>query len=155
MARQQTRTRWGQAKFGGGRIPAVLFAIPGGLLLGAAGGWLAVGTGLAGSSPLLGFAVFTACLAMPAMALMYVLVVDRSTVEGAVDRPEESVEGKWYDKAASGSFTDLVLVLGVLAAVAAFVPADLAADLKLVLPAILAVCFASFGIRYLVLRLRG
>jgi len=155
MARQQTRTRWGQAKFGSGRIPAVLIAMPGGLLLGAAGGWLAVGTGLAGSSPLLGFAVFTACLAMPAMALMYVLVVDRSTVEGAVDRPEESVEGKWYDKAASGSFTDLVLGLGVLAAVAAFVPADLAADLKLVLPAILAVCFASFGIRYLLLRLRG
>jgi len=152
MARQRTRTRWGQAKFGDGRIPAVLIAIPGGLLLGAAGGWLAVGTGLAGSHPLLGFAVFTACLAMPAMALMYVLVVDRNSVEGAVDRPEESVEGKWYDKAASGSFTDLVLVLGVLAA---FVPADLAADLKLVLPAILAACFASFGIRYLLLRHRG
>ena len=38
---------------------------------------------------------------------------------------------------------------------APFIPADFPVDLKLILPAVLAVCAVSVGIRYLVLRRKG
>jgi hypothetical protein len=154
MELQKRRTKWGRTRFGG-QIPALPVAAAGGILLAAAGGWLAAGSGVAGANPVLGFAVFTACLAMPALALTYALVVDRNSIEGAVERPGESVEGGWYDKAASGSFTDLILVLGAAATVIAFIPADLTMDLRLVLPGVVALCFVTFGIRYVLLRRRG
>ncbi|UWX98435.1 hypothetical protein N2K95_07265 [Arthrobacter zhaoxinii] len=152
---KQTRTKWGYAKFGTGRVPAPAIAVPGGLVLGAAGGLLAILAGVAGSHPALGFWVFAACLAMPATLLIYLVVVDRDTLEGALERPDDSVESGWHDKAAAGSFTDLVLVLGIAATVLAFIPRDFPVDLKLALPAVLVLGFASFGTRYLVLRRRG
>ncbi|MCQ2001041.1 hypothetical protein [Arthrobacter zhaoxinii] len=155
MSVEQTRTKWGYAKFGTGRVPALAIAVPGGLALGAAGGLLAILAGAAGSHPVPGFWVFAVCLAMPAAVLMYLVVVDRDTLDGALERPDDSVESGWYDKAAAGSFTDLVLVLGIAATVLAFIPRDFPVDLKLALPAVLVLCFASFGIRYVVLRRRG
>ena len=155
MSVEQTRTKWGYAKFGAGRIPALAIAVPSGLALGVAGGLASVLVGGAGASPTLGFWVFAACIALPAMALAYALVVDRNTLAGAAERPDESVESGWLDKAASGSFTDLVLVRGVMATVLAFIPRDFPVDLKLTLPAVLLLAFASFGVRYLVLRRKG
>ncbi|MCC9174887.1 hypothetical protein [Arthrobacter sp. zg-Y179] len=155
MSVAPTRTKWGYAKFGTGRVPAAAVAVPGGLALGAAGGRLAVLAGISGSNPALGFWVFAACIAMPAVALVYVLVVDRNTLIGATERPDDSVESGWIDKAAAGSFMDLILVLGAAATVLAFIPRELVVDLKLVLPAVIALGFASFGIRYLVLQRKG
>ena len=155
MTIQQTRTKWGRTKFGSGRTPAMALAVPAGLLLAAALGGLSVLSGIMDSNPLLGGLIFALCLAMPAVALVYAVVVDRSTLEGAADRPEESVESGWYDRAAAGAFTDVILVAGVAATVLAFIPADLFVDLKLVLPAILAACFIFFGIRYLIIKRRG
>ncbi|MCQ1995765.1 hypothetical protein [Arthrobacter sp. zg-Y1171] len=155
MSVEQTRTKWGYAKFGTGRVPAAAIAVPCGLALGAAGGWLSVLAGISGSNPALSFCVFAACIAMPAVALVYVLVVDRNTLIGATERPDDSVESGWIDKAAAASFMDLILVLGVAATVLAFIPKDFSVDLKLILPAVIALGFASFGIRYLVLRRKG
>lgn len=155
MSVEQTRTKWGYAKFGTGRVPAAAIAVPCGLALGAAGGLLSVLLGITDPNPALGFWVFFACIAMPAVALVYLLVVDRNTLIGATERPDDSVESGWIDKAAAGSFMDLILVLGVAATVLAFIPRELVIDLKLVLPAVIALGFASFGIRYLVLRWKG
>ncbi|MCQ1987100.1 hypothetical protein [Arthrobacter sp. zg-Y844] len=116
---------------------------------------MSVLAGISGSNPALGFWVFAACIAMPAVALVYVLVVDRNTLIGATERPDDSVESGWIDKAAAGSFMDLIMVLGVAATVLAFIPKDFSVDLKLILPAVIALGFASFGIRYLVLRRKG
>ncbi|MCQ1957478.1 hypothetical protein NNX39_13330 [Arthrobacter sp. zg-Y826] len=116
---------------------------------------LSVLLGITDPNPALGFWVFFACIPMPAVALVYLLVVDRNTLIGATERPDDSVESGWYEKAAAGSFTDLILLLGVAATVLAFVPMDFSVDLKLVLPAMIALGFASFGIRYLVLRRKG
>ncbi|MCQ1946762.1 hypothetical protein [Arthrobacter sp. zg-Y1116] len=116
---------------------------------------LSVLLGITDPNPALGFWVFFACIAMPAVALVYLLVVDRNTLIGATERPDDSVESGWIDKAAAGSFMDLILVLGVAATVLAFIPRELVIDLKLVLPAVIALGFASFGIRYLVLRWKG
>lgn len=150
MSVVRARSRWGYTKHR--RIPAVAAAVPLGLLLALAGGWLAVLSGVAGSHPLWGFWIFAAFLAGPCMALAYVLVVDRNSVEGAVDRPEESAESQWYNQAATGSFMDLLLVLGAGSTVLAFTPVELAVDVKLLLPAVLVLAYMSFGIRYLVIR---
>jgi len=130
-------------------------AVPLGLILGAAGGWLAVLAGVVEQNPLLGFIVFASCLTLPGVLLAFVLVVDRKTLEGATETPNDSIESGWYDKATSGSFTDLLLILGVASAILSFIPADFPVDLKLVLPAVLAAGALSFGIRYLVLRWKG
>ncbi len=155
MTVEQARTKWGRTKFGTGRTPAMAIALPSGVVLAVAGGLLSVLVGVTASNPALGFWVFTSCLTMPAVALVYVLVVDRDTLEGAAERPDDSIESGWYDKAASGSFADLILVLGIASIILTFIPRDFFVDLKLVLPAVVAVCFASFGIRYLVLRRKG
>ena len=155
MTIEQTRTKWGRTKFGTGRTPAMAIAVPFGLILGVAGGWLSVLVGVTASNPAVGFWVFTSCLTMPAVALVYVLVVDRDTLRGAAERPDDSIESGWYDMAASGSFGDLILVLVLASIVLTFIPRDFLVDLKLVLPAVVAGCFASFGIRYLVLRRKG
>lgn len=155
MTMQQTRSKWGRAKFGAGQVPAMAIAVPSGLILGAGLGLLAAAVGISGSNPVLGGLVFALFLAMPAAALVYALIVDRNTLQGAAERPEESIESKWYDHAAAGSFTDLILVAGLGATILAFIPGDFTVDLKLGLPAVVAVCFASFGIRYLALKRRG
>lgn len=155
MKTDEARTAWGRARFGSGRLSALTVALPAGILLGAGSGWLAAALGIGRSNPVLAFVIFAACLVLPATALVYAVVVDRNTVRGATERPGESVEEQWYGKAAAGSFADLILGLGAAATVLAFIPAEPAVSLKFVLPAILAACFASFGIRYLLLRLRA
>lgn len=155
MTIQQTRTKWGRTKFGTGRTSAMAIALPCGLVLGAVGGWLSVLVGITESNPIVGFLVFTLCLTMPALALVYALIVDKNTLEGAAEQPDDSIEAKWYDKATSSSFTDLIWVLGAVSIALAFIPTNISVDLKLVLPAVLAVCFTSFAIRYLMLRYKG
>lgn len=155
METEQPRTKWGQARFGSGRVPAVAVALPCGLLLGAGAGWASVATGVAKANPVLGFWVFAACLTMPALLLVYAAVVDRNTIQGAVDRPDDSVESDWYDKAASRSFTDLILILGVGATVLAFLPGEFSVNLLLILPALLVLCAVLFGVRYLLQRHKG
>ncbi len=152
---QQLRTKWGRARFGAGRVPALAVAVPGGLVLGAAGGCLAVAAGIAGSQPVAVFLVFWSCLTVPAVLLVYLAVVDRSTIEGGVERPDDSIEAGWYDKAASRALTDLILVLGITTVVLSFLPADIQVDLNLVLPAVVVFCAVSVGVRYLLLKRKG
>lgn len=155
MTIEQPRTKWGRTRLGTGSTPAMAIAIPLGILIGLAGGFLAVVAGVAGSTPPLGFLAFGFCLTFPGIALVYAVVVDRNTLEGATERPDDSIESGWYEKATSGSFHDIMVVLGVTVGVLAFIPREFMVDLKIVLPAVLALCFVSTGIRYLVLRRRG
>lgn len=152
MTDQSVRTKWGRTRFGTGNVPALAIAIPAGVLFGAVGGWVSVLAGVAGPYPVIGFVAFALCLTLPGIALVFALVVDRNTLEGAAEHPDDSIESGWYDRATSRSFTDLILVLGVASIVLSFIPTDFAVDLKLVLPAVLLVCFLSFGIRYLLQR---
>ena len=89
----------------------------------------------------------------PCFGLVWALVVDRDSLHGAVDRPEESVESRWYDAAASKAFTDVILVVGLATAVIAF--AGLEPPVLVVLPAVIVVAAGAFGIRYLLARTRG
>ncbi|WP_152539184.1 hypothetical protein [Nesterenkonia sp. AN1] len=155
MTIEQPPTTWGRTRFGTGRTPAMAIAVPLGILIGIAGGLLAVVFGVAGAQPLVGFLSFAAFLTFPGIAVVFAVVVDRETLKGATQHPDDSVESGWYDRATSGTFHDIIVVLGVTSLVLAFIPRDFQVDLKLVLPAVLALCFVSTGIRYLLLRRKG
>lgn len=152
---QDVRTKWGRSKLGGGRVPAMGVAIPAGLALGAVLGLVAVWLGVAGPDPVIGGTVYAVLLALPTTSLVYVLVVDRTTMVGATERPEESVESGWYDRAAAGAFSDIVIVAGLGATALAFIPADLSVDPMLLLVGVIIVSFASFALRYLLLQRKG
>ncbi|SCY58905.1 hypothetical protein SAMN05216488_2440 [Microbacterium sp. LKL04] len=148
----QDRTRWGRLR-GGSRIPAMTIATPVGLVLAAVVGVIAAVMGDAPTPPVvvgIGFTVVT----LPALvALAWVFLVDRSTLRGALDRPEESVEGAWYNRAAQGAFSDILLIVGLGTAFLAIT--GIRIDVLIALIGVLLVAMGSFGIRYLIAQRRG
>ncbi len=87
------------------------------------------------------------------LTLAWVFLVDRSTLRGALDRPEESVEGAWYNRAAQGAFSDILLIVGLCTAFLAIT--GIRIDVLIALIGVLLVAMGSFGIRYLIARRRG
>lgn len=152
MSEVKTRTKWGRAKFGNRQIPAMRIAIPCGLVLGIILSLVAVWNGIAGPNKLLGGTVFAVCLTIPATMLVWALVVDRSSLQGAVDLPEQSIESQWYQQAAAGTQLDVILaaILGILAL--SIFPSGNNADPKLILGGVIAISIASVAIRYQLLR---
>jgi len=128
-------------------------AIPAGLVLAAVVGMIAAALWKDPTPPVvvgIGFTVVT----LPALvALMWVFLVDRDTLHGALDRPEESVEGAWYNRAAQGAFSDILLIVGLGTAFLAIT--GIRIDVLIALIGVLLVAMGSFGIRYLVARRRG
>ena len=149
MKVQNTRSKWGRARFGGGAAALWSAALGIGVLCSAGLGWLFSRWG-EGGSPLLDFTVMAAFTLPVTTAFGWGMLVDRSTLAGALDKPEDSVESAWYDKAASGTFTDILLVAGLGAAAFSFT--RLEASAGLVLAGV--VCFAmlDFAARYLWLK---
>lgn len=60
------------------------------------------------------------CVAPAAITLVWTVVVDRSTIPGALPQPEHSVECTWYDQAAKDSFHLLLAGTGLGAALTSF-----------------------------------
>ncbi|MFT3872223.1 MAG: hypothetical protein QM714_06175 [Nocardioides sp.] len=140
------RTRWGRSRFGGGGGLLVGTSIALGLLLSAGIGWAST---VVEPDPARTWALFlvAAAATLPiSVMLVWVLLVDRSTISGATDDPESSIESHWYDRAAVGAFTDLLVALGVGTAVFSFVRIDLAPSIILI--ALFLIAGASFGLRY-------
>lgn len=145
------QTRWGRVR-GTQGTPAMAVAIPLGLLLATGGGAVAAAMIDAAAPLLVGLAV-GASMAIPLVALVWATAVDRASLRGALDRPEESVEGAWYDRAAQGAFSDTILVVGL--ATAALAVTGIRIDVVLALMGVLLVAMGSCGIRYVVARRRG
>lgn len=147
------RSKWGRVRFGGGRPPAMAAAIPIGIVL-------ALGLGLLFSQfqtpplpPLIMVGIF-AFLTLPACVLLpWAVVVDRTTLRGALKRPEDSVESRWYDTAAQGAFHDTITVTGL--ALAMLAVTDTRIDAVFALSGVIAIAALSTSIRYLVARARG
>lgn len=144
-------TKWGQAQFGRRTIPALAIAIPVGVVIAVGFAILTVWSGLVAGGPLLGGLVFGFAVLFPAIALVYALVVDRSTIAGAVEKPEESIEHGWYQRATSGALTDLVTLAGVLLIVSSFVD-PVVVDLRIMLVGLIVFAMIGSGVRYLVAR---
>ena len=121
----QRRTFWGRSsRLGGGtgRLIAV------GLALGlAVTGALAAGATVLGraASPDLPenwnwlFPLIFVVIAAPVLSVgAWGLLVDRATVRGAAERPQDSIENRWYDRAAQTTFHVMLPVVGVGAGLA-------------------------------------
>ena len=150
---------WGRsARLGGGTGRLIAVSLLLGLLLAALVG--AIAHGLAGTSDpadprqpwVLGLVVGAG--ALPVMAgLVWVLLVDRETIAGAIRDPAESVESRWYDAAARGVFHDLLVVAGLGTFVVSLT--RWSAELSLVGLGLLVFMAADFAVRYLAQKRRG
>lgn len=147
-------TKWGQVRWGSRRISALSIAIPSGLILAVLFAAVTVWSGLVAEQPVIGALVFGLAVFFPAVALNYVLIVDRRTIQGATARPEESVETQWYDKASSGALTDMVMIAGILLIILVFLD-PIVLDARVLLTGVIVFAMLGTGVRYLVLRQRG
>lgn len=142
----QGQTRLGRARFGGGLAALVIGSLACGVVLAGGLGWL-FSVLVTPESRVVGFVVFTA-MTLPFLAMLgWALLVDRSTIAGALDRPEESIESVWYEKAASGAFGDILLVGGIGAV--GFSVLQVEAPVMVILAAVLVFAMLDFAARYL------
>ncbi|GMA30824.1 hypothetical protein [Litorihabitans aurantiacus] len=150
---RRTTTRTGHVRFGSRRTPALAVALPTGLVLAAGFGVVAAAAGIA-NGPFWAVAAFFGLISTWAfVALVWIAVVDPDSLRGRAPRTEESVESAWFEKAASASFTDLVIVSGL--ALAAVAVTDVEISAILVLTGVVVISLADLSVRYLLNRGRG
>jgi len=152
--RTDTRTRWGRIKLAGGRIPAMAVAIPAGLILAAGVGALTLLTKVAqGDKALVIAGVFALVMSWGFIGLIWALVVDRSSLRGALDNPDESIESKWLESAMAGALRDTIMLTGFALATLAITGFEL--DVTWALIGVIWVAFFSTFVRYLMAKKRG
>lgn len=139
-------SRWGRSRFGGDTSLLLVTSFVGGALVAAGIGGLAVLLNRP-EEPWLLFGVTALVTSPVCFMLVWASLVDRSTLKGAVADPDESVESRWYAKAATGSFHVLIAALGLGAGAFSFVDVDVSPPLLLAGYFLIAV--ASFAILYL------
>lgn len=146
------RTRWGRSRFGGGSLLLVLVSIGLGIVVSSGIGWLAKASQPAQERPWLLF-LAVAVVTLPVTTVgAWALLVDRSTLAGAIDEPEETVENRWYEKAATTTFHFLLATLGIGLAVFSFLRVDIAPPV--VVGGYLVVGIAVFAASYLIAKRR-
>lgn len=152
MTSSRGRTAWGATKKGRRGVglwgPAVgIGAVISGVMAGL--------TYVLSPSPTPGLlAVVIAVVTLPVgITLGWALLVDRSSIKGAVQRPEESVESRWWDQAASGALMDGFAMIGLAAGAIVITGVEVAAEN--VLLALWVLLSVDVGIRYLVARRAG
>lgn len=152
MTSSSGRTAWGATKKGRRGVGLWGPAVGIGVVVSAVMAGLAL---MVSSSPEPGLlAVVTAAVVLPVgVALGWGIMVDRSSISGAVDRPEESVESRWWDQASSGALMDGFAMIGLGAGAIALTGVEVAADT--VLMALWVLLSVDVGIRYLVARRAG
>lgn len=151
MSDKQKQYRWGRSRFNG--VPTMRLAIPVGVAL-------AIGYGMVhvlvfnpdGPMKWVAGLILGACLAPCAVALVALLILDRSTLPGAVAKPEQSIEGAWYAKAAEWAFNSFIAILGVAAGVTSSLQLT---TISLTLAAAWVVLVLCFGVAYLIQRIRS
>lgn len=157
--RRDTRPRWGRSsRLGGGSGRLILVSLVAGaviaLLIGAAAYGLASSHGGADPRfPTVMGAVMAASALPVGAALAWLFLVDRTTLRGAVRDTEETIEGRWFEKAQSGAFGDLLVVLGLgtfVVAMTGWQP-----SLPLVGAGLLLFAGASVAVRYALQKRRG
>lgn len=151
MEKKAKQYQWGRSHIKA--IPTMRFAVPVGLALSLGFGVTqSMLTNPDGPTKWLAGLVIGACLSPCAIALVAALIVDRSTIPGAVRNPEASVENAWYDKAAVTAFHVALGVCGVGAFVTTWLQLH---PVSLTLAGVLVLLGASFGIAYLAQKSRS
>ncbi|WP_159618835.1 hypothetical protein [Ruania rhizosphaerae] len=145
--------RWGRSQWGRTHPGAWWHAAPLGIVLTVT---LSIAFSLIGfdaEQRRLALGIGLLCFAGPALALAWIVVVDRSTIRGAVDRPEETVENIWWDRATQRTLYDVVVVVGVGAAVLSLTGWEVTAVTALM--ALAGLIAADVAIRYVLARRAG
>ena len=145
MKVKNARSTWGRARFGGGAVALLGAALAIGVLLSAGLGGLFSWLG-DGENGLLEFTVMAFCTLPVTSAFGWGMLVDRSTLNGAPEKPEDSIESAWYGKAASGAFGDILLVGGLGSVAFTFTRFEAAAGL--VLAGVVGFAMLDFAARY-------
>ena len=152
--RTDNRTRWGRIRFAGGRLPAMAVAIPTGLLLAVGVGAITLWTGVSRGEHALPVAgVFALVMSWGLVGLVWALVVDRSSLRGAIDKPDESIESTWLDAAMAGAFRDTIMLTGLVLGILSITGFEL--DVHWALTGVIVVGFFSTFVRYLMAKKRG
>lgn len=144
------QTRWGRSRLLGGGTGRLIAAsvVLGTALSSAVGGlYIAIDNP---TRPWVVLAIFVFVMLPVSTALAWVVLVDRSTITGAVKNAEENVENNWFERAAMGAFGDLMLVIGLGTGVVAIF--DVAVAPALLLGALWVLASLDFGVRYLAIR---
>lgn len=93
------------------------------------------------------FIVFTLCTSGPALGMAYFLIIGPTIIP---DRhAEQSVERRWFEQAAAGAATDMVLTLGIALVALTFTSFEL--DAQPALFAVLGLLMVDVLVRYRVL----
>jgi len=119
----QNRSRFGRAKFGGGPKTLIAVSVAVGLVLSIALSVIVALTVLT-ENKALAVALFTAFTAPWLIAIVWLLLVDRDTIEGAINKPEQSIESRWYAQAAQDTVHALLWSVGVMGVASVFVDAS-------------------------------
>ena len=140
------RARLGRARFGGG--PAALLIASALIGLGVAAGLGALFAWLGDSGEAWLRFVVMAVVSLPvAAALGWVLLVDRSSLADAIERPEDTVESAWMQRAAEGTVRDVFVTVSLGAAI--FSITGLQLDTGLLLLGVAVLLVVDLGVRYL------
>ncbi|MFT3876521.1 MAG: hypothetical protein QM708_08885 [Propioniciclava sp.] len=140
------RSYWGRSRFGGssralivtclvaGAVLALLFAL---LIT-----FLQTGPALDGV-----LFVISAIVMLPVSAMIvWIALIDRTTLTDAPDDPESSIEGQWLDRAGATSFNHLFAIIGLGAGVFSFI--EVAIPTQYVLLGLALIALADFGLQY-------
>ncbi|MDO4897950.1 MAG: hypothetical protein Q3965_01460 [Rothia sp. (in: high G+C Gram-positive bacteria)] len=112
----QEKTRWGRAKFGESSQLLIALSLLGGALVPLGTAFLLFMNKQDGDFWFYLLASFVATYLI-SVASIWALLVDRNTLAGAVEKPENSVESLWYSKATENTFHIMLAVLGLSAGV--------------------------------------
>lgn len=145
-ATSRTTARFGRARFGGGSVVLLLASAAVGAVLAAGLGLLFAWLGEPGGAGLR-FTVMTAVTLPVAAALAWAALIDRASLPEATERPEDSVEAAWYDRAARGAFLDAFVTISLAAA--AFSITGLEVDTGMLLLVVSSLMVADFAVRFL------
>lgn len=148
----RTPARFGRARFGGCSAALILVTVLVGAAL-AAG--LGTGFALLGEPAEAGlrFTVMALVTLPVTAALAWAVLVDRSSLPDAVERPEDSVESAWYDSAARSAFLDVFVTVGLAAAV--FSITRVQVDTGMLLLGLAVLIALDFAVRYLLAKRAG
>ncbi|MDN6487306.1 MAG: hypothetical protein L0K34_07480 [Ancrocorticia sp.] len=142
---QPTQTyRFGHARFGTGTHSALTLAALLGIAVAVIAGVLVALTGSFEMASVWVFAIFTVCLAPGCVALVWIVVVDRNSIPGAIRTPEYSVETTWLDKASQTTCLITFPAVGIGAALTSNVP-----EVSLTLIAVCGLMVLTFVAAYL------
>lgn len=144
--------RFGRSKLGGSSAALAAAALGGGVLLSAV--FATLMTWVQQPEQLKVFTAVYFYVMLPIFSvLVWVLLVDRSTIRSAVEKPERSIESAWYAGATRDTF-HVLLVLGGLGCVL-FTAWPQTADISVVLLIILGLMMGTFILSYTVRKQRS